>query len=371
MWSWPRLLRIAALVVVLLLAVEVALGERARRMDADAHAARLRNTEARGMVDACLRMLRALPPEGSDAVVVVGASVSYGANLPPDEAVPAHLAEALHETSPERRVLNCSQAGANNDSSLAVAAAAGSRPFGLLLVEAMVPLFADRERPPSPPWSEEEVSLLEMANAAQREQLRRTGHWPSLPARVEARLVDAAREHWRLFRLRGPLWIDDHMIPDALVWTLRREAAEAGFLPRRFHGQTTNVGRLPWRKAYVDGQRPQGAQRFVVPVAAISEREYTAILQVQQLAALAGVPVVFYEVPLNLPFQREFGLSDEAELARLAELRAMLRERMARDGLAWLDAPPLDDDAFLDRAHLTPGGSRALGRYLAAAIQAR
>jgi hypothetical protein len=343
-----------------------------QRAEADTRVGRLRNTEARGVVDACLHMLRALPPEGDpDAVVMVGASVSFGANLRPDEALPAQLAEVWREESAERTVLNCSQAGANNDSTIPVVAAFGSRRVGLLLVEVMVPFFADRERPPSPPWSEEEIAMLEMANAEQRAQLRRTGHWPSFADRVEAWLSDALREHWTLFRLRGPLWIDEHMIPDALVWTLRREIATAGFLPRRFHGQTTNVGRLPWRKAYVQGQQPQGAQRFIVPGTAVSEREYTALLEVRELAALAGVPVIFYEVPLNLPFQREFALMDEAELARLEVLRANLRERMVHDGLVWIDAPVLDDDGFLDRAHLTPAGSRAFARHLAAQIETR
>jgi hypothetical protein len=44
---------------------------------------------------------------------------------------------------------------------------------------------------------------------------------------------------------------------------------------------------------------------------------------------------------------------------------------MVHDGLTWIDAPVLDDDGFLDRAHLTPAGSRAFARHLAAQIETR
>lgn len=366
-WTWLRLLRIWALALALLLGIDLALVGTERRITEDARAGRLRNTEGRSIVDACLHMLRALPPEhGSDVVVVVGASVSFGSNLDPGEALPAQLAKAWRETSAGRGVFNCAQPGASTDSSIPVAAAFGSRPVSLLLVEVMVPVFAERQKKdPAPPWSEEEIALLEMANDAQRAVLREAGQWPPLPDRAEARLAEALRSRWRLFRYRGPLWIDDRLIPDQLVWTLRREIASAGLLPRRFHGQTTNVGKLPWRKAYVDGQRPSGAQRFIVPVVEIAERDYASLLRVQRLAALAGVPAIAYEVPLNLAFQREFGLMEEDEIERLAALREKLRLRVVGDGLDWIDAPVLRDDAFLDRAHLTPEGSGALARHLA------
>lgn len=370
-WTWARLLRIAALALVLLLAIDLALGRTEQRIASDARAGRLRNTEGRSIVDACLHMLRALPPEHGDVVVVVGASVSFGSNLDPGESVPAQLATAFADAAAGRGVLNCAQPGASTDSSIPTAAAFGSRPVSLLLVEVMVPVFAERQKKdPAPPWSEEEITLLEMASEPQRAVLREAGQWPPFRDRVEARLADALRSRWRLFRYRGPLWFDDRMIPDQLVWTLRREIATAGFLPRRFHGQTTNVGKLPWRKAYVEGQRPSGAQRFIVPAVEIAEREYATLLRIRRLAALAGVPVAYFEVPLNLPFQREFALMDEAEIERLAALREQLRQRILDDGLDWIDAPTLDDDAFLDRAHLTPEGSRAFARHLAGAVDA-
>jgi hypothetical protein len=372
-WTWRRLARIAALAAALLVALDLGLAGVEERITHDARAGRLRNTEGRGIADACLDMLRSLPPDRRAPVAVIaGASVSFGSNLAPAEAVAAQLADAWREAGVERGVLNCAQPGASTDSSIPVAAAFGSRPVALLLIEVMVPVFAERQKnDPAPPWSEEEIVLLEMANERQRAVLREAGQWPRLPERVEARLAEALRSRWRLFRYRGPLWIDDRMIPDGLVWTLRREIATAGFLPRRFHGQTTNVGKLAWRQAYVAGQRPSGAQRFNVPAALIAEREYASLRRVDRLAELAGVPVLYYELPLNLAFQREFALMDEAEIARLAALRELLRERMARDGLELIDAPALGDDAFLDRAHLTPTGSGQLARHLAGHIEAR
>jgi hypothetical protein len=370
-WSWSRLLRIAAFTLALLVALDLSLAGVERRISGDARTGRLRNTEGRSSADACLHMLRALPEaRGADVVALVGASVTFGSNIDRSESLPAQLAAVWRESGSARGVLNCAQPGGNNETPIPVAAAFGSRPVSLLLVELMVPTFVERgRRDPAPPRSEEEVALLEMASPAQRVLLREAGQWPRFADRVEARLAGLVRSSWRLFRYRGPLWIDENMVPDQLIWTLRREIATAGFLPRRFHGQTTNVGKLPWRQAYVAGQRPSGAQRFVVPKAEISERDYAALLLVRRLAALAGVPVAFYELPLNLPFQREFALMDEAELARLDELRRMLRERMQRDGLDWIDAPVLRDDAYLDRAHLTPSGSRELAQHLTGRVE--
>jgi hypothetical protein len=371
-WTWGRLLRIAGFALALLAALDLALIGTERRIAQAAARGALRNTEGRSIVDACLQMLRALPEKREgEVIVVVGASVSFGSNLDPSEALPARLAEHWRRSAPARTVLNCAQPGASTDSSLPVAAAFGTRPVSLLLVEVMVPVFAERQKKaPAPPWSEEEIALLEMATPPQRAVLEEAGRWPPLPDRVEAGLAELVRSNWRLFRHRGPLWIDDRLIPDQLIWTLRREIAAAGFLPRRFHGQTTNVGKLPWRQAYVAGQRPSGAQRFIVPVAEVAEREYASLLRVHRLAELAGVPVAYYEIPLNIAFQREFALMDEAEIHRLESLREKLRERMRADGLVWIDAPALHDDDFLDRAHLTADGSRALAAHLARQVEA-
>jgi hypothetical protein len=371
MWTWSRLLRIAGLTLAMLVALDLALGGFEERMTRDAQAGRLRNTEARASADACLTMLRGQSALDGPEVVMVGASVTFGSNIDRDEALPAQLAALWREQGLARSVIGCAQPGGNNETPIPVAAAFGTRPVSLLMMELMVPTFAERGKKGRAPRSEEEVALLAMANSEQRAALTATDRWPRFPARIEAWFADVLRSHWRLYRYRGPLWIDEGMVPDKLVWTVRRWAARAGLLPKRFHGQTTNIGKLPWREAYVGAQRPSGAQRFVVPEARVSEREYQALLELRAIAGMAGVPVVFYELPLNLPFQRAFELMDEAELARLVALRTLLFERMRGDGLDTIEAPSLPEDAYLDKAHLTPSGARRLAEHLADALEPR
>lgn len=366
-WTWGRLLRVGLVAAALLVVLDFALLGEERRIVQEGRAGLARNADGRNMMDACLRALR--EASGTETVIMVGASVTFGANLDPIEALPAQLSAQLAANDPSRSALNCAIPGGTSRSPLPVTTALSRNPAALLLIEVMVPVFAQRGTAPGAPWSEQEVALLELASPAQRAWLEQSGHWPRRRDRIEAQLSERVRAHWRLYRIRGPLWIDDELIPNQLVWTLRRELATAGFLPKRFHGQTTNVGRLPWREAYTGGQRPAGAQRFNVPVEALSERDVAALLLVARSSAEAGVPVALYEVPLNLPFQREFGLMSEEEIARLDRVRELLRERIAPLGLPWIDAPVLPDDAFLDRAHLTPSGSRALAAHLAPAVE--
>jgi hypothetical protein len=366
-WTWGRLLRIGVVAFGLLALLDVALLGEEQRIVRDGRAGLVRNADGRNMMEACLRTLH--EGGGPGTVVMVGASVTFGANLDPIEALPAQLSARLAERNPSYSVVNCAVPGGNSRSPLPVTTAFSRNPAALLLIEVMVPVFAARDTGPLPPWSDQEVALLELASPVQRAWLEQGGHWPSLRDRIEAQLTERVRAYWRLYRLRGPLWIDEELMPSQLVWTLRREVATAGFLPKRFHGQTTNVGRLPWREAYTGGQRPAGSQRIHAPVVALSQRDLSGLLLVARSSAEAGVPVALYEIPLNLPFQREFGLMSDEEIARLARVRAMLRERIAREGLPWIDAPVLPDEAFLDRAHLTPQGSRAFAARLAPAVE--
>jgi hypothetical protein len=369
-WTWGRLLRVSLVGFGLLALLDFTLAGEEQRIARESRAGLVRNADGRNMMDSCLRALReGGGPGGSETVVMVGASVTFGSNLRPLEALPAQLSARLAEHDPSRSAANCAIPGGGTRSPLPVTAAFSRKPAALLLIEVMVPVFAAREMAPVPPWSEQEVALLQLASPAQRAWLEQSGNWPDLRDRVEAQLSERVRAHWRLYRLRGPLWIDDELMPNQLVWTLRRELAAAGLLPKRFHGQTTNVGKVPWRQAYTGGQRPAGSQRFNVPVEALSERDVSSLLLVARSSAEAGVPVALYEIPLNLPFQREFGLMSEEELARLARVRELLRQRIAPEGLPWIDAPVLPDEAFLDRAHLTPSGSRLLAAYLAPTVE--
>jgi hypothetical protein len=332
----------------------------------------LRNQDGRASVDACERVLFELPPdEVARAVVFSGSSVTYGSNLNGTEALPAQLARAWRRDRDRRPVFNCAQEGGRPASAITVAAAMASHPVALVLMELMVPSYVERRQAPAPPWSEGEIALLQGAGSAGQARLATAGLWPSWSERVEARLTRFVRDHWRLYRIRGSLWIDDHMAPEQLAWTVRRAAAQAGILPKRFHGQTTNVGKLPWREAYVGGQRPSLVQRIRVPTASVSEPDYEALLLVRDLLAEARVPVLFYEIPLNFAFQREFSLMSEEEIERLAAVRTLLLERMAHDGLPFLAAPEMPDDGFLDKAHLTVAGASHLAAHLRGPVEAR
>jgi len=364
-WSWGRLARIAGLAVVVLLLTDATLRGKEEEMSRAAADGGLRNRDGAASADACERMLFELPRDQvAQAVVFVGSSVSYGSNLSAREALPAQLASLWRAEGKRRPVFNCAQEGGRPESALSVAAALDSHPVALVLMEIMVPVYVERSQPPPPPWSEGEIALLQAARPAGRARLEAAGLWPRWPARVESLLTRLVRAHWRLYRIRGGLWIDEDMAPDQLAWTARRAAAAAQVLPKRFHGQTTNVGKLPWREAYVGGQRPSLVQHFRVPTARVSEPDYGALPVLRDLLIEANVPVLFYEIPINLPFQREFSLMSEDEIDRLARVRTLLLERMAKDELPILAAPEMPDEGFLDKAHLTPKGAARLARHL-------
>lgn len=371
-WSWARLVRVALLAVAIVAGIDWALSGTEEALTRAAADGALRNRDGRASADACERVLFELPPDQvAKAVVFAGSSVTYGSNLNGSEALPAQLARAWRRDGDRRPVFNCAQEGGRPASAVAVAAALASHPVALVLMELMVPSYVGRGQAPAPPWSEGEIALLQGVGSAGRERLETAGLWPGWPERVEAWLTRFVRDHWRLYRIRGSLWIDDHMAPEQLAWTVRRAAARAGILPKRFHGQTTNVGKLPWREAYVGGQRPSLVQRIRVPTARVSEPDYEALLLVRDLLAEARVPVLFYEIPINLAFQREFSLMSEAEIERFEAVRTLLLERMARDGLPFLAAPAMPDEGFLDKAHLTPAGASRLAAHLRGPAEAR
>lgn len=369
--TWGRLARIALLTAVVLLVADASLRDEEHALDGAASSGALRNRDGAASADACERMLLERPREEvARAAVFAGSSVTYGSNLAADEALPAQLSALWRADRSQRPVFNCAQEGGRPASALAVGAALGSHPAALVLMELMVPVYAERPQRPPPPWSEGEVALLQGARPGGRARLEAAGLWPRWPARLESLLTRLVRGHWRLYRIRGSLWIDDNMAPDQLAWTVRRAAAAAEILPKRFHGQTTNVGKLPWREAYVGGQRPSLVQHFRVPEARISESDYAALPLLRDLLAEANVPILFYEIPINLPFQREFALMSEEEIERLERLRTLLLERMAEDGLPLLTAPDMPDEGFLDKAHLTPEGARVLARHLRGPVEA-
>ena len=363
-----RLIRIACLALAGLAGLDCALAPLERSMRAGMDAGLFRNTEGQAIADACLAMLRSDAELRRSAVVLTGSSVSFGSNVPADEALPAALARALAEQGAEAPVFNCAQPGGRPETPIPLAAASGALPPGLLMVEILVPSYARRDAVSAPAWGPEEIVMLTDATASARSTLVEGGWWPTAAQRIEARAAAFVRSHWRAYRVRGRLWIDDSLLPSQVVWTVRREAAAAGWLPKRFQGQTTNIDRLPWRKAYVGGQKPSPSQRFRVPEVAVMERAYESLRVTQRLADEAGVPVLFFEVPLNLDFQRAFDLMDEPALARLASLRELLFERMRRDGMHLVEAPELPDDGYLDKAHLTALGAEQLGRHLAAIV---
>jgi hypothetical protein len=342
---------------------------RERRIESEAWSGELKNAPGPGIADATrFMLLEAAPARRHGAVAVVGSSITYGPNLALDQTLPAQLAKSLSTAGSPTPVVNLAQPGGSPSTSVPIAAAFGTHPISLLLVEVFVPTYgehdAEQNDVPVRALSSDEIALFEAASPAQSKTLEEAGIAPSWAERIETILATTMRKHWRLYRLRGSLWWDPEFTPTYLVWSLRREMATAGFLPKRFHGQTTNVGRLPWRKAYVEGQRPGQNQRTHVPSERISESDYGELRLTAALAQAAGVPILFFEVPVNLSFQRAFNLMDESDLAHLDALRSALIERLAHDGLEFLPAPALPDDAFLDRAHLTPLGAQILAQHL-------
>jgi hypothetical protein len=357
------------LTIVFLLLLDVTLARHESRLEDEAWLGELRNAPGPAIADATRFMLLDTPPERRErAIAMVGSSVTFGPRLAPDETISAQLARWLAEKSPTRPVFNLAQPGGNPHTPIPVAAAFGTHPVSLLLVELLVPSYAEHEAAPLPALSTDEIAMLGEASPMQVQILRRCGASPSASERIETALTSVVRRASRLYRLRGSLWWDSDFTPTYLVWSLRREISEAGFLPKRFQGQSTNVGRLPWRKAYVGGQRPGANQGFDLPTAALSEPNYAELRCTAELARAAGVPVIFFELPLNLEFQRTFNLMQDQDFTHLNQVRRSLIERMLSDGLDFLPAPELPEDGFLDKAHLTPLGARILAQHLGEAV---
>jgi hypothetical protein len=359
-------------VLIVLAAVDLALRSREHGLEEKLWTGQLKNAAGPAIADTTRwAMLEADPEQRRRAIGVVGSSVSFGPNLADDEPIAARVAAGLVQRGRTRPVVNFAQPGGNPTTPIPIAAAAGTRPLGLLAAELLVPSYAELERPPLPGFGTDEVALIRAGTPTQRERLAAAGFGPRAAAVADAALTGAMRRGWRFYRLRGSLWWDREFTPNYLVWSVRREVAVAGFLPKRFHGQTTNVGKLAWREAYTGGQRPSPSQRIDVPTGRISEPDYASLLLARDLARDAGLPLVFFEVPQNLPFQREFTLMDEAAIDRLLALRTALLARMRADGMEVIEAPEVPDAGFLDRAHMTPIGCAIVGDHLAEALAGR
>jgi len=369
-WTWARLGRIALLTLLGLASVDHLLRARERSLDLELWSGQLRNAAGPGIADTSrLALLEAPEERRRGAVVLVGSSVTFGPGVDPTDTIGARLAARLARDGHPWPVANLAQPGGGPRTSVPIAAAFGTRPVRLLLVELLVTSFAEHEPTLEAPFPIDEVALLEAASPAQRPLLAAAGVDIPPARRVEAWISDAARSHWRFYRLRGSLWWDREFTPTYLVWSLRRELASAGFLPKRFRGQTTNVGKLPWRRAYTGGQRPGPNQRLQIPNDRIAEDVYALLRLTQELADRENVPVLFYEIPLNLTFEREFSLTTEDDLTHLAELRRALLARMRANAMQVLEAPSVPDDAFLDKAHLTPLGAQQVADHLADSLE--
>jgi hypothetical protein len=368
-WTWDRLGRITVFAALILALADVALAPVERGVEARAWSGALQNAPGPEIADATrFMLLETDAARRKTAIAVVGSSITFGANLAADETLPAQLAAWLTAAGQGRPVFNCAQAGGGSRTSVPVAAAFGTHPVSLLMVEVQLPNYIEHERVPLPSLSSDEIALVEAASPAQAEILWREGPRPPQSEFLETALASQVRRAWRLYRLRGSLWWDPFFTPPYLVWSIRRELAESGFLPKRFQGQSTNVGRLPWRKAYVNGQLPGPNQRLSLPSARLSEPEYADLRLTAELARAAGVPVVFFEVPLNLAFQRAFNLMGEEDFLHLEQARSAFVAQMMRDGLEFLPAPTLPDDGFLDRAHLTSLGAQILAQNLGESV---
>jgi hypothetical protein len=86
-WTWGRLLRIGVVAFGLLALLDVALLGEEQRIVRDGRAGLVRNADGRNMMEACLRTLH--EGGGPGTVVMVGASVTFGANLDPRRYPPS------------------------------------------------------------------------------------------------------------------------------------------------------------------------------------------------------------------------------------------------------------------------------------------
>lgn len=371
-WTWPRLARMAAFTALTLALIDALLAPVERRLEARLLDGALRNAPGIAAADGSRRMMFDAPDGARhEAVGVAGSSITYGGGVSDHETVPANLAAMLRRAGDQRPVFNLSQAGGGPRDALPVATAMGTHPLRLLLVELQPYNFVRGQPYPPDEIGDDEISLLLAGNAEQRGMLDAAGMIPSLPRRIEGAIGSVANRAWRAYRIRGHLWIDDQFPPMNIAWTLRRGAASIGILPRRFQGQSTNVGKLPWRAAYRNGQAPSAIQRLTITETRVNEAAYRSLLLLARLSRSAGVPLVFYESPVNLAFQREFHFMSEEDIAHFQAFRETLVVRMRASGMEVLDAPEMPDEAYLDRAHLTPLGASVMGRHLARFVSER
>lgn len=371
-WTWARLARLAALTALTLALLDALLAPVERRLEARMFDGALRNAPGIAAADGSRRMMFDTPDAvRREAVGIAGSSISYGAGVSDSETISANLAVLLRQAGDRRAVFNLSQAGGGPRDVLPVATAMGTLPLRLLMVELQPHNFVRGQTYPPDEIGEDELPLLLEGNAAQQRLLDAAGMTPTIPRRVEGLLGGVANRFWRVYRIRGHLWIDDQFQPMHVAWTLRRGAAAVGILPRRFQGQSTNIGRLPWRRAYRNGQVPSAIQRLSINDTAVNEAPYRSLMLLAQLSRAAGVPLVFFESPVNFAFQREFHFMSEEDITRLITFRETLVTRMRSDGMEVLDAPELPEDGYLDRAHLTPLGANVMARHLAQYLATR
>ncbi len=367
-WTWARLARVAALTLCALAAVDLAVARVERRDEAHLTDGELRNSPGIATADATRRMLfRAPAALRRRAVAVAGSSMSYGAGVPVGLSPVAFFARALRSRGDRRPVFNFAQHGGATRAAVPVVAATATRPVALLLVEFAPHNFAEGKPPYVVQLGDDEVPLVREANAAQREVLQREGYGLSFSRRLEADLASVAFDAWRVYRVRGRLWVDEEFQPMLAVWSARRAAARVGLLPARFQGGTTNVQMVPWRRLFAT-RAPGAVHRLHLPSGRMSEDEYRLIALITRLASASAQRVVFFESPFNLAFQRHFGLMDEQQVAWWTSIRAQMLARMRADGHEVIEAPEVPEDGYMDQVHLTPLGARVYGEHLAAAL---
>ncbi len=326
---------------------------------------RLRNAPGMSAADNTRRMLLHSPEAvRREALGFGGSSVTFGSGVAAEQALTACVAEGLRAAGDRRAVFNLAQSGGGPRDMIPVAAAMGTHPVRMLLVEVLPPSFV-RGIPFGPDEiGDEELSLLAVAGPAQARMLAEAGVSVPFGRRMDGALQGALAGVWRAYRIRGNLWVDDRFQPIHALWSVRRGAAALGVLPRRFQGQSTNIGRIPWRQAYRGVRSVSEIQRIVVPSDELLMEHFAALTLVRRMAGAAGVPVVYYIAPVNLPFQREFGLMTEEDIGRLGRVTTALVARMRAEGLEVIEAPEIPEDGFLDRVHLTPSGMRVMADHL-------
>lgn len=366
-----RLVRVAVLTLCAMAFLDLALARVERREVEHLTDGTLRNSPGIASADASRRMLLQTPMAlRSRAVAVAGSSMSYGAGVPGSMSPVAFMARSLRARGDHRAVFNLSQHGGGTRAAVPVVAAMGAHRVGVLLVEFHAHNFVEGKPAYVVQLGGDEVPLVREANPVQRELLDAAGYGLSVTSEIEADLAAGVFELWRAYRVRGRLWVDQEFQPMYAVWSARRLAAEAGVLPARFQGETTNVRMLPWREFYAH-RAPGAVHGLHLASGRVSAREYSLVRLIAGLARAAGQRVVFFEGPVNLEFERFFRLMNEEQLGRWHAVRAEMLAKMRADVLDVIEAPPMPDDGFMDQVHLTPRGARVYGEYLAEALTRR